>query len=109
MSARLFVTISLGALLFAACDKKKDEGASPATSATVASASSSGATVAANATASATASATTGATTGAKSSAPLADKDIPVKADFAGEVRKQITKANYKAELDKAEQALGKP
>ncbi|GAC1547786.1 MAG: hypothetical protein NVS3B10_11550 [Polyangiales bacterium] len=96
MSARLFVMISVGALVLAACDKKKDEGASPATSASVASAASTSATVAAN------------ATTGAKASAPLADKDIPVKADFAGEVRKQITKANYKSELDKAEKEIGK-
>lgn len=90
MSARSFVVLLLCALAFVACDKKKEDGT---------------ATVAASATQAAIAVTVTPASAAA---VPLADKDLPVKAEFAGAVRKQITKANYKAELDKAEQDIAK-
>jgi hypothetical protein len=90
MSARSFLVLTLCALTFVACDKKKDESTAP---------------MAASATPIAMASA---AAPPSAPAVPLTDKDLPVKADFAGTVRKQITKTNYKAELDKTEQDIAK-
>ena len=90
MIARSFVMLALCALTFVACDKKTEDGtASVAPSATQPSIAVS-------------------VTPAHPPAVPLADKDLPVRAEFAGTVRKQITKSNYKAELDKTEQDIAK-
>jgi len=47
-----------------------------------------------------------GGPTGAASAAALTEKDLPVAADFDDEAEKQITPANYKAELDTLEKEI---
>ena len=42
-----------------------------------------------------------------QASAPIADQDIAVPADFADEAAASITPANYKAELDALDKEIG--
>ncbi len=86
---RRFVTAGFAALALCACGKERkgDEAATAASASAAAT----------------TASAVPSAVASASPSAELTDKDLPVMADFAAAVRKEITPANYKAQLEKVE------
>lgn len=92
MSARFVLALSL--LTFAGCDDK-----APAPTPSV---------PAPTTTATPPAPAPAPTATAKPAAAELPDKAVPVTADYAGAVRKDITKSNYKAELDKLEKELAK-
>lgn len=94
---RLAMTMTaLGlSLALTACDEKPAATGAPTGTAAAPAAATAKATAAATATAAA-----------AALGADLKDEDLPVEADFEEEADKEITDANYAAELDKLEKEL---